>query len=94
MDGLLMLVVSAVTPWLLERLKHVRWFPLMQPIAPVLNRVTPAALAALVASGISYSFDGGTLTISGLVPDQIVRGLLLWVVGAGTQHVAYVRAIR
>lgn len=94
MDGLLMLLVSAVTPWVLERLKSARWFPFMHPVAPVLNRLTPIVLAALVASGITYSFDGGTLTISGLLPDQIVRGLLLWLVGAGTQHLAYQRAIR
>ena len=95
MDGLLMFIVSAVTPWLLEQLTSWRRFPLMHPYAPVLNRLTPIVLAGLVAAGITVSFDevNGVLTIKGLIAEDIVRGLLLWIVGAGVQHFAYERAI-
>ena len=96
MDGLLMLVISAVTPWLLEKLKWARWFPLMSPYAPILNRVTPLMLAAIVAAGVTISFDqtAGVLMIRGLIPSDIVRGVLLWIAGAGVQHLSYERAIK
>ena len=45
MDALTMLIVSTLTPFLLEKLKWAHWFPLMQPYAPWLNRLTPVALA-------------------------------------------------
>jgi len=96
MDGILMLLISALTPWLLERLKWARWFPLMAPFAPVLNRVTPLALAALVAAGVTMQFDHatGVLMVSGLVPSEMLRGVLLWIAGAGVQHLSYERAIK
>ena len=94
MDGLLMLVISSLTPWVMERLKFQRWFPLMHPIAPVLNRVTPIVLAGLVAAGVTVEFDHGTLSVSGLVPDQIVRGVMLWVTGYVVQEFSYRRAIK
>lgn len=94
MDGLLMIVISAVTPWLLERLKWQRWFPLMQPIAPVLNRVTPLILAAGVAAGITFNVDASGWTLSGPLPEDMLRGALLWVGGAVVQHASYHRAIK
>ncbi len=94
MDGLLLIVISSVTPWILERLKFQRWFPLMQPVAPVLNRITPIVLAGLVAVGVTVQFDKGTLSVSGLMPDEIIRGLLLWVTGYVVQEVSYRRAIK
>ena len=96
MDGLVMLLISALTPWLLERLKWARGFPLMQPMAPVLNRVTPLVLAAVIAAGVTFQFDqsSGVLLISGLVPSDMIRGVLLWVAGAGVQELSYQRAIK
>jgi hypothetical protein len=95
-DGLWMLVISALTPFILEKLKWQRWFPLMQPYAAKVNRITPLIVSALVAAGITIDFDhvNGVLTIAGLIPSDIVRGLLLWTVGALTQHVSYERAIK
>lgn len=94
MDGLLMFVISVLTPWLLERLKWARWFPLMKPYASAFNRITPLVLSALVAAGITFQFDeaSGVLMVSGLIPKDMVRGLLFWIVGAATQHLAYERA--
>lgn len=99
MDAGLMLLISALTPWLLERLKTAAWFPFMSHVgkyAPILNRLTPMVVAAVMAAGITFQFDdaAGVLTIKGLVPSDIVRGLLLWAAGAGTQHLAYHRAIK
>lgn len=96
MDGLAMLVISAVTPWLLERLKWApyHWMRVMKPYSHWLNRLTPLVVAALVAAGVTVSFDevSGTLTIRGLVPADMLRGVLLWAVGAVTQHLTYERA--
>lgn len=89
MDAILMFLVSNLTPALLEWLKTKAWFPFMARWAPVANRITPLVVAALVASGVTYQFHDGTLSISGLVPDQMLRGLLLAIGGAITQHVNY-----
>lgn len=86
-----MFIASNLTPWLLEQLKSVGWFPFMAHVAPVLNRLTPLVVAILMASGVSYTFEpsSGTLTVMHLIPMDIIRGLLLWAVGAVTQHVNY-----
>ncbi len=94
MDALVALVVSALMPRLLEALKTRAWFPLMHRSAPLLNRVTPVLVALGTASGITWSFDGGVLTVSGLVPDDILRGVLLWALSAAVQHGVYERTIR
>lgn len=95
MDALLVLLISVLTPWVLERLKYSRWFPFMQPFAPVLNRLTPLVVAAITAAGVTVGFDqgSGVLTVGGLVPSDVIRGLLLWGAGALTQQVSYKRAI-
>lgn len=92
MDGVTVLIVSALMPWLLERLKWARWFPLMQPYATWLNRATPLAVAAMVAAGVTFSIDDAGWTLKGPLPEDMVRGLLLWIVGAVTQHLTYERA--
>lgn len=96
MDALAVLVVSSLTPKLLELLKQRAWFPLMDVSAPVLNRVTPLAVALLTATGVTWQFDDatGTLTLSGLVASDIVRGLLLWGAGAAMQHGVYESWVR
>lgn len=92
MDAGLMLIVSVLTPWLLERLKWARWFPLMKPYASWLNRVTPLVVAAAIAAGITFTVDDTGWTLKGPLPEDMLRGFLLWAVGAVTQHVTYERA--
>ena len=97
MDALLMLFVSALQPWLLERAKDWAWCPLMSRVgryAPILNRVTPVLVATCTSAGVTFAFQDGTLTIAGLVPDQMLRGLLFAIGGSVTSHVAYHRAIK
>jgi hypothetical protein len=91
-----MLIISALTPWLLEQLKHARWFPWMRPYIGKLNMLVPVLTAAIVASGITWAFDqtSGELTVKGLIPSDIFRGLLLWIGGSVTQHFSYERAIK
>jgi len=89
MDAIVMFVVSNLTPALLEWLKSKAWFPFMARFAPVLNRITPMVVAAIMAAGVTVQFADGVLSISGLVPDQMIRGVLLAVFGAVTQHVNY-----
>lgn len=95
MDGLLVILISAITPWIMEHLKYSKWFPFMSPFAPVANRVTPLVVAAITAAGVTVGFDHatGVLTISGLVASDVLRGLLLWGVGMITQQASYKRAI-
>jgi hypothetical protein len=86
MDLLVMLVVSNLTPWVLERLKDAAWFPLMQRFsryAPILNRVTPVASTVLLTLGVHWSFEasgGGRLVLEGFVPtsDEVTKaGIVL-----------------
>lgn len=88
MDLIVTLIVSNLTPWLMERLKSVSIFP-MAAFAPIANRVVPLLVALLVASGVTYEFHDGTLTIAHLVPSDMLRGVLLWIVGAVTQQIHY-----
>lgn len=95
MDGLLVILISAITPWIMEHLKYSKWFPFMSPIAPYANRITPLVVALITAAGITIGFDQttGVMTISGLVPSDIIRGVILWGVGIVTQQASYKRAI-
>ena len=94
MDAAVMLVVSALVPFILERSKDWAWFPLMQRVhrfAPLVNRVTPLAISFLAAVGVTISFDAstGVLSIAGLVPEQVIRAGVLAVVGMVTNQASY-----
>ena len=92
-------LTSNFTPLLLEKAKDWRWFPFMSNIgrfAPILNRVTPLVAAAVVASGVHWTFDAaeGRLVVDGLMPQHMINGVALWVVGAFTQHYRYHKTIK
>lgn len=91
MDALVMVLMSSVVPFLLEKGKTKWWFPFTQKVAPVLNRVTPLIIAFVTAVGISVSFDPstGVLSVMGLVPDQIMRAAFLAIVGFVTNQASY-----
>ncbi len=94
MDALLMLVVSAIMPWMLELSKDWSWFPFMQRVskfAPILNRVTPLVVSFLAAIGITVGFDAqtGVFMLSGLVTSEILRAAILSIVGMVTNQMSY-----
>ena len=89
------LAVSTLVPWVLERLKWARWFPLIQPFAPALNRGFAWAVATTTALGIAVSFNAadGVLTITGLVPADILRVVFQAAGNFLVQEVVYRKAI-
>lgn len=74
-DVLVSLLISALVPYVLERAKAWRWLPVIQPYAPVLNRVTAVAVSIVTALGVTVSFDAelGVLTVAGLLPGEMLR---------------------
>ncbi|CAB4177288.1 hypothetical protein UFOVP998_4 [uncultured Caudovirales phage] len=99
MDTLLAMLTTTVfnliAPFVLEKGKWAKSFPFMQPFAPWLNQATSFVVALLAAGGISYTFDpaAGTLLVSGLIADKVLKALIIAVVGFLIQKVAYKRAI-
>lgn len=68
-------LVSLGVPFLLERLKREQWAVFIHQHAPVINRVTAVAVAVLTSLGVRLAFDAdlGVLTVSGLIPDDMLR---------------------
>lgn len=94
--ALLSLVLSALTPFVLEWLKDKPWAPFVQRYRADLNRVTAAIVAAGNAVGVAFAYDAatGTLTITGLDLTQIltigVTALLAFI----TQEIVYRKAVQ
>lgn len=94
--SVLSLLLSLVTPVLLEWLKREPWMPVIQPHQPKINAVVAAVVAVSQVVGISFAFDAtaGTLTIGGLVLSDMARigvtALLAWVF----QEVTYRTRVR
>lgn len=65
--------VSAVAVYLLEKAKKAKWFPLVQAGSPAVNRVVAVLVALATAAGIHFSFDAGTLTVSGLTGENFIH---------------------
>lgn len=72
---LVSLAISGLVPYLLERLKGRPWVPIVQPYAPALNRTTAIAVSVLTALGVTVDYDAtvGVLTVTGLLPEQLLR---------------------
>lgn len=75
LDVLISLAISGVVPYVLERLKARPWVPFVQPYAPHLNRVTAILVSIATAVGVTVDFDAtlGVLTVTGLLPEQLLR---------------------
>jgi hypothetical protein len=93
---LIAFIVNAVAPFLLEKGKFAKFFPFMQPIAPVLNSVTSFVVALATQIGVAYQFDPAahTLLISGLDPLAILRALVGAGVGFLVQKFVYKVAVK
>lgn len=69
------ILVSLGVPFLLQRLKREQWAVFIHEHAPVINRVTAVVAALLTSLGVRLAFDAdlGVLTVSGLIPDDVLR---------------------
>jgi hypothetical protein len=89
------LAISALVPKLLELLKSQRWAPFINHYSPWVNRTTAVAIAFVTAVGVTVDFDStaGVLTVGGLLPDQILRIGLTWLLNFAVQEGIYRRFI-
>lgn len=98
MELLISAVAGFITTHLLEALKDQRWFPFMNwaGTRQVRNVITPIITAVVVASGITFTWDevNGALTITGLVPNDVVRSLVSAVVLWATQEMTYRKLVQ
>lgn len=96
MDAAIVLIVNALTPRLLEYLKAASWFPFVRPGSPWLNRTVAVVVAAMTALGItaSYNAEFGVLSVSGLMPDTLLRKALVVAVGFLMQEASYRLTVR
>jgi len=101
MDLLVMLVISNLTPWILERLKDAEWFPLMQRFtryAPILNRVTPVVSTLLLTLGVHWTFEaanGGRFVLEGFVPTpEAVTKAGIFLASWGMQEYRYRKTVK
>lgn len=85
------LVVSALVPKLLELLKSKRWAVFIQPYGPFLNTITAGTVALLTALGVSVDYDAaaGVLTVTGLLPGELLRTGVTWLVNWAVQEFVY-----
>jgi len=90
------LLLSLVTPVIMEYLKKEPWFPFLQLHAKTLNRVFAVVVAIAQTVGISVAFDAtaGTLTIAGLVLSDIARIGVTALLAFITQELAYRGLVR
>lgn len=92
--SVLSLLVSLITPALIQYLKSQPWMPFIRHNAPVLNALVAGAIAVAQTVGIAVAFDAGTLTISGINPvnNAIVAATaaLAWLV----QEITYRTTVR
>jgi hypothetical protein len=94
--SLVSLLLSLVSPVVLEWMKKSPWLPFITANTKTLNRLVAVAIAVGQTIGISFAFDAtaGTLTIAGLVLSDMARigwtALLAFV----TQELAYRGLVR
>jgi len=77
-DTTAVLTASAVSVWVIQRLKHAAWFQMLTPSTATLNRLASFIAAAATATGIHVAFSAGTLTITGLTLSGIVAAVIAW----------------
>lgn len=80
-DTTAVITISAVSVWLIQKLKSVAWVPFIQEHSKVANTIASVATAFVAAAGIHVGFvaASGTLTITGLTITGVATGL--WLAG-------------
>lgn len=94
--GIANLLYNLVAPFLLEKGKWSKRFPMMQPYAPVLNNLTSFGVALLGAAGITFAVNAPAhqLVVTWPDPEQALKALIVAAVGYLIQKFAYKRAIK
>lgn len=74
------LTASAISVYIIQRLKAWKWFKLLGPNSKYANMVASFIAAAMAATGIGYIFNEaqGTLTITGLTLAGIMTAIWSW----------------
>jgi hypothetical protein len=78
-DTTAVLTASAVTVWLIQKLKEASWFKMLTPSSTTMNRLASVVAAILTATGIHVAFNSGTLTVTGLTGMAILTAGIAWV---------------
>lgn len=79
-DTTAVLTFSAVSVFVIQKLKQAKWFTLITPDSKTMNTIASAVAAALAATGVHIAFasDTGTLTVTGLSMTTIGAGAWAW----------------
>ena len=79
-DATATITASAMSVYIIQRLKNAKWFKLLTPNTKYLNIAASLFAAAIAATGIHYTFDSqaGTLTITGLTLAGILTAVWTW----------------
>jgi len=77
-DTTAVLTASAVSVWIIQKLKNASWFKLVTPDTKVMNLMASIFAAFLSATGIHITFNTGTLTITGLALSAILPAVIAW----------------
>ncbi len=88
-ETIISLFFATITPAIFQWLKTQPWMPLIERGRPAINAVVAALVAAGNVMGVSYVFADGTLTITGLVIDDMVRLLVTFALAWITQEGIY-----
>ncbi len=79
-DTTAVLTTSAVSVWLIQKLKQASWFKVITPSTTTLNRLASILAALFAATGIHFAFDDGTgtFTVTGLALATIIPAFVGW----------------
>ena len=77
--------------WIIEKLKKSSWFPLANAGTDKLNRFLSVLTAALVACGMTASYDsqGGILTVTGVTIQNGIRLVIYVLSQTAVQEMIY-----
>jgi hypothetical protein len=78
-DTTVLLATSGASVLLIQWLKNSRWFKALTPNTKTLNRLASIFAALLSATGIHFTFNAGTLTVTGLALASLLPALIGWV---------------
>lgn len=94
-DPMAIPIVSAISVWLIQKLKAWRKLPWINENSKLASRIVSGFMALLSAAGITASFnhDLGTLTVTGLTLATIGAGLWKWTESFVVNELLYQTAV-